>query len=270
MTRRGLLAAAAAAVLLPLAVGCSKNNDNTPPVIDFVTASPETIQVTGSSHLIAEAHDDDNDPLRFEWQASLGTIESSGRTATWHAPDLEGTYSILCTVDDGHGGQDHAVSDIVVLSRLLAAYGSIRSFQAVPVTYGLWQSQGFVLPRDALIDSIGVKIDHLEGDPGSIIIELWGDGPEGPTQRFFATPPRLVPAGWHMGFVPDGHFVQKGVHVSLVVRTNQTGPGGSYVLAGDGDGRYADGANHSSEDQGATWTVKPLVDLEFRVVGRWQ
>jgi hypothetical protein len=258
------------ATVLIATIGCSKTADNRPPAIDSVLANPDTIQVLGTTELTVDASDPDNNPLHFEWQCSFGTFNGSGRSVTWQAPDFDGTFSILCVARDGEGGRDHALVDVSVLSRILTGYETINSFTELLVDAARWNAQEFRLPRNGNVDSLCVKIDHIEGAPGDMVLEIWEEDADMPFQTILTTPARPAAAGWHKVVVSPPHFVHGNTDVYIVARALPGAPGGYYVLAGDRNGVYAGGVNESSDNEGVNWTAELSTDSNFKIIGRWE
>lgn len=92
-------------IALLLAGACGGGGaGNTPPQISSLTATPDNIGVGGSSTVVCVATDPDGDTLSYDWTATDGSITWTRNVATWVAPDVEGTYIITVTVDDGGGG----------------------------------------------------------------------------------------------------------------------------------------------------------------------
>ncbi len=86
---------------------------NNPPVITDLHANTAIIQPLGTSNILCTAIDPDGDHLSYRWTTSGGTVDSSGASATWTAPENPGNYLITVVVSDGKGG---AVSQDVTIS----------------------------------------------------------------------------------------------------------------------------------------------------------
>jgi hypothetical protein len=256
----------------PLLLGCTttKTRDNQPPVMQYVTAIPDTIQLGGTCELRADASDPEQQNLTFTWEAPAGIIDASGDPVIWHAPDVEGTYSILCTVSDGHGGTDVGIVMVHVLSMVLVSYETATLFQAIEASGAEWTSQGFKLPLAADIDSLAVLVDQVVGSPGEMIVELRDDLAGGPGEIIAQTDSRVVAQGWQTFAVTVPHFEHANVKLHLVVRSTGGGDLDYYDLAGDEAGSYAGGSNQYSMDQGTSWEVRPTWDMKFRISGRLQ
>jgi len=99
-------------------IGCSKSStkpQNESPEITDIVAVPDTIRTGQTTTITCFANDPDGDNLTYKWEVVSGTIIGTGATVQWTPPDTTGTYSIICTVEDGRGGQDtHHVNIYVV------------------------------------------------------------------------------------------------------------------------------------------------------------
>ncbi len=92
-------------------------------------------------------------PLGYAWSSSGGTLSGSVTLATWTAPTTEGTYTVTCSVNDGHGGQD-AVTDTIQVVQKINVPPVILRFNAIPRKVNLGGSS-----------SIGCTAIDANGDP---------------------------------------------------------------------------------------------------------
>ena len=76
---------------------------NQAPVIQSVTADPDTVNISETSRLSCIATDQNNDILVYTWSAPDGEfpVSSSGTIVLWQAPPDTGTYSVTASVSDG-------------------------------------------------------------------------------------------------------------------------------------------------------------------------
>jgi hypothetical protein len=74
---------------------------NRPPVIRGLIANPTEVVYGGSSTLTCTATDDDNDNLTYTWTPHSGTIQGSGSSVQWEAPNVTGVFWISVSVTDG-------------------------------------------------------------------------------------------------------------------------------------------------------------------------
>lgn len=110
-------------LIILLFTACSDNstgNDdkNRDPEILSLASNPDTIETGEISVLTSNANDPDGDELTFVWESDSGSINGSGNSVNWLAPNVVGTYIVKCKVLDGNGGQDIDSVDIVVEQKI--------------------------------------------------------------------------------------------------------------------------------------------------------
>ncbi len=103
------IAAAIAAVFM----SCSEPVNETP-VISSIIAESDTIQVEQSIVITCTASDPDGDAKTYLWSVVNGSISGTGPSVTYTAPEVGGTFTVTCTVNDGNGGETSASIDIYV------------------------------------------------------------------------------------------------------------------------------------------------------------
>ena len=91
--------------------------NNTPPSIESIIASPDSVGARGSVLLVCKATDEEDKKLNYLWDCSLGSINSPNEndSATWIAPDETGYFSISCEVSDNDNGSTIKTIDLKVL-----------------------------------------------------------------------------------------------------------------------------------------------------------
>jgi len=90
---------------------------NYPPRVKALASNRSIVLRGDTATIYCTAVDRNNDSIAYSWQTSQGTILGNGPIVRWIAPDSLGTYTVLCVINDGHGGQDTAqVGFQVVLS----------------------------------------------------------------------------------------------------------------------------------------------------------
>ncbi len=77
---------------------------NYPPRIKSLSSEDQVLVFSDSTNIYCTAEDKDGDPLLYQWQASGGGFTGTGSEISWQAPSSAGSYLIICTVDDNHGG----------------------------------------------------------------------------------------------------------------------------------------------------------------------
>jgi len=102
---------------------------NTPPTIDDLMTTGDTLYADEECTLYCIASDIDQDELIFTWTATEGAIVTEGATARWTAPRRAGTSSVMVQVDDGRGGLQ---SEFVLLTVASNNSPSIEDIQCEP------------------------------------------------------------------------------------------------------------------------------------------
>jgi len=121
--KRVIVAAIAAAVLVPLLVlSCTDEADLPPsvdpPVIHSLQAESERVFPAESVDIVCTASSFDGGELSYEWWASGGAIDGQGSTATWTAPTSDGTYTVgVIVTDSGGRGATDNVNIVVQANR---------------------------------------------------------------------------------------------------------------------------------------------------------
>lgn len=78
--------------------------ENSPPVIEGLTAESMKIEQGESIAIQCIASDSDEDELSYRWLATGGSIQGEGANITWTSPNRCSTYSISVRVTDDRGG----------------------------------------------------------------------------------------------------------------------------------------------------------------------
>jgi hypothetical protein len=101
--------------LLSCLICSCENEDNNPPEIIGMTASPDTIFILGVTTITVLATDVDGDRLSYDFYADTGVLANQeGNVTMWGAPWAEwGTYSVSCIVSDGKDTVTDSVSILV-------------------------------------------------------------------------------------------------------------------------------------------------------------
>lgn len=111
----------ALAILGP-AAGCSDDEPllhatNAVPIIEALTASPDTVSMGQVSNLACVATDGDSDLLSYVWSADIGTFLGTihdRATIRWQAPAAEGVATITVTATDDEDSATRAVEILVL------------------------------------------------------------------------------------------------------------------------------------------------------------
>ncbi len=79
---------------------------NHSPQINFIKAKPGKINIGGSTVIVCNAYDSDNDNLNFSWRSDFGIINQiKADSIVWEAPFQEGDYFVEYTAADSHGAE---------------------------------------------------------------------------------------------------------------------------------------------------------------------
>ena len=110
---------------------------NNPPVISFLMANSENVEINHNVIITCVATDKDGDELIYYWQSSGGEICGHGSMVAWTAPASEGTYLITCIVSDQLGGKDSKSISLSVsaMNQTSKPAVSVRNYNSV--TYPL-------------------------------------------------------------------------------------------------------------------------------------
>jgi hypothetical protein len=104
---------------------------NHPPRIKSLSPDSSRVLIRSAVNFYCSAADRDNDALTFTWTSSRGAISGSGPVVSWTAPDSAGTYTVSCSVDDGHGAKA-ALTDTMQVIAAIPHPPVIKKIQAVP------------------------------------------------------------------------------------------------------------------------------------------
>jgi hypothetical protein len=100
---------------------------NYPPRIKSLSPEKTNAFIGETIAIFCTAVDKDNDPINYSWNSSGGTIIGSSAQINWTAPMTAGNYDISCTVNDGNGGLDSTVIEIVVTDNRAPSITSISA-----------------------------------------------------------------------------------------------------------------------------------------------
>jgi hypothetical protein len=153
-------------------VACKKNE---PPVINSVTANPDSVTPGQATTLTVNADDPDGDVLTYTWAATSGTLSStSGSSVTWTAPVVIGNYTITVTAEDPGGLKDEASRTIKVYQTVYG-YTEGQANLVLPIYDSTWTYCTIGIagaPAAAVIDSIHVGVDITHTYPSDLYIVL--------------------------------------------------------------------------------------------------
>ncbi|MDP8288340.1 MAG: SUMF1/EgtB/PvdO family nonheme iron enzyme [Candidatus Electryonea clarkiae] len=138
-------------IVLFFIAGCDNDDgtsvetpENHEPVIESVTADPDTVIAGESSTLTCIASDEDEDSLTYNWNATAGSFngDTSGVTVTWQAPDSTGDFVVSVTVFDGVIDVPSEVT-IHVIDQTPSTFGSMVLIHAKDNSFQMGSENGF-------------------------------------------------------------------------------------------------------------------------------
>ena len=100
-----------------LSLNCESNeegHDNSPLDIISLSSSKDSIVIGETVSLNCRVTEANGDILSYSWTTSSGFINGSGADVSWTAPEIEGLYTITCSVQDNQGGTATESIDIWV------------------------------------------------------------------------------------------------------------------------------------------------------------
>ena len=178
---------------------------NQRPVITSLIAEPEAVAPSGSCRIGCNATDSDGDELSYGWSATGGVIAGEGATATWTAPDSEGSYNVTVEVTDARGGE--AMQKVIV---------EVRANRA-PIISSLVGDVDWILPLGSL------QVACTASDPdGDVLSYEWiatGGYISGAGEVVDWTAPQDVGIYNVAVVVKDGHGGEETTFLSLSVAT---------------------------------------------------
>ena len=140
---------------------------NRPPVIRSLIANPTEVVHGASSTLTCTATDDDGDNLAYTWTPRSGTIQGSGYSVRWEAPQVTGAFWVKVAVNDNFD----SVADSVQLTVAPPNSPPARPYDSFP-TDGEYNAPTSLTLTWRCIDPDGdpIKFDFYFGDsPPSLI-----------------------------------------------------------------------------------------------------
>ena len=165
---------------------------NHPPVIQKIRATPRKLDLQSASTISCIAFDQDGDLLTYNWSTTVGNLSGSGTSVSWTSPALEGNYSVVCRVEDGHGG---VTTDSVRLEvrdfskhssgQLVAFYpftgdatdasgnhhdGVLNGVAVVPDRFGI---SGNAFAFDGISSSVRIPNDSALNFQNAISVNFW-------------------------------------------------------------------------------------------------
>ena len=257
---------------------------NNAPVMDSLTADPGSglVDLEETSTLTVYAHDPDNDPLEFTWDATAGNFDTTGGTTViWTAPDEALQSTIIVWASDGVASVD--TSYTFYYDNFAPGPPEIDSIYATPAHIYVaaagspdqWFIELFARIADGSADSRVIRV--TAEPPSGTILNLRDDGidpdPVADDNEFTGFPgshTMVVDTGW-VEFIATNQYYENAVdsfHIDVLCDSLPTVvPPDS--LIGDIYG-YASGAPVFAWNSysGAEYFTISISDMEYNYI--WQ
>ncbi|MEE9554697.1 MAG: hypothetical protein V3W18_10410 [candidate division Zixibacteria bacterium] len=168
---------------------------NKAPVILSVVAEPETLGIGGTTSIVVNATDPENDPLFYGWRVSLGSIVGNGPTAIWRAPAGSGEYLVSVFVEDDR---------FAAVNTTIPVWVNDSNSDNSPPVINYITANPDILPSEGIAE-IMVGAYDPDGENGQLEF-LWGsaagsfDG-EGPNVVWTAPVPSCCPTAYSIWVV---------------------------------------------------------------------
>jgi Concanavalin A-like lectin/glucanases superfamily/Secretion system C-terminal sorting domain len=188
--------------------------DNFPPVINSITADPEFIDGGETSIISCEAIDPDNDDLEYTWQIPAGVLIGTGSEVSWESPFVNGSYEIMCRVEDGRGGSTEGYVNVGV-GGMVAYYpfsdnaddesgymnhGNVNGPSSVPDQSGNANS---AYQFDGMDDYIQVPVNSSLNFQDEISINFWFNPSEMGENESFLISHGSWQNRWKVSIIPE-------------------------------------------------------------------
>jgi hypothetical protein len=222
------------------------------------------IFVDGASSTVNSPHlgiVDTGEPL------TIGCWQDQGNHGHWFNGfvDQVRIYNRALSIEELCSHQEGGENPIVTL----ASYESANSVHPTSSNSEHWNAQSFSVSAMAGVDSIGVNVLYVRGEPGQLIFALHADAANRPGAVISQFSPIASGSGWLMGPPNSSSILDPGEVYWIVV--SSTSSSGAFELEHDLEGTYLDGENLYSYDAGASWVQRDTgnTDILFKVVGQW-
>jgi len=119
--------------ILSVFIKCDKESQK--PIIQTITANPQTIKTEDTTQLICIATDPDSEQLEYTWFSSNGSFPNgnTGNSILWKAPNEPGRNTVIAVVNDDENVSEGSVSVDVEENPVLSVVPSELDFKSEAV-----------------------------------------------------------------------------------------------------------------------------------------
>ena len=155
-------------LLLVVYIGCG---GNTAPVINDITFNPTAPYPGDTVACTADATDEDEDSLTFDWSASAGDLQLlEGNPVDWVAPSTAGVCTITVIASDDSDADTLAKEITVQSTQVFGEDTTGDTIQDLTWTWSTITISG--TPAAAALDSITVNVTITHASPVDLAVYL--------------------------------------------------------------------------------------------------
>ena len=180
-----------------------------------IEAAPETVDLGGTTSLTCSASDPDEDPLTYTWATSAGSIEGSGATVTFRAPDAAGRPTVTCTASDPDASTasrelaitvGHLVLDLGLDADAADAspFGNDGALAGPQPAVGVDGQAGSALAFDGVDDRVEVPNSDVLNMTEAVTVSVWAAPSSLPERELFIVSHGSWQNRWKVSVTPEG------------------------------------------------------------------
>ncbi|HMG15575.1 MAG TPA: LamG-like jellyroll fold domain-containing protein, partial [Saprospiraceae bacterium] len=194
---------------------------NQAPQILKIIKSKEYTAPNGTIQLTCNAIDPNADLINYEWTSTAGSINGTGSTINWTAPNTEGVYQISVKVSDPKGLSSQITTNVLVkifnqsIGNLIAYYPFKANANDVSgnnlhgqingaiITTDIWGDPAKACLFDGLNDNITVANKTILNFTDAITVSAWFKPTNLPDHESFLLSHGSWQNRWKISFTPE-------------------------------------------------------------------